>query len=175
MNQSHEPFHSDIDASPTPPNTPSDLLLEQYTPSTYSPHATPTSFPLATLNSIAAKPVPPAAPLTVTKSPFFIPPRTFKPNAAVQKLIPNEANASNGTVYLSSQPHTHLRNTETLTSTHNTLLGIPAIPRKQTVHAIAHIHLTRTVALNHLTTHLQSRNERTTRLLLVLPLTRQQV
>ena len=134
-----------------------------------------TSFPLATLNSNAANPVPPAAPLTVTKSPFFIPPRTFKPNAAVQKLIPNEAIASSGTVYFSHTLIPYLWNAETTIPIDHTLLRITTTPRKQTVHAITHIHRTRTVLLNHTTTHLQTRNERRARLLLVLPFTSQQI
>lgn len=56
----------------------------------------PTSFPVIILNSLAAKPVPPAAPVIVTRSPFFIFPTTFSPNEAVQKFIPKEDITSKG-------------------------------------------------------------------------------
>ena len=55
-----------------------------------------TSFPLARLSSVAAKPVPPAAPVIVTKSSLLILPTTHKPKAAVQKLIPRDEIACKG-------------------------------------------------------------------------------
>lgn len=56
-------------------------------------------------NSVAARPVPPAAPVTVTTSPSLIFAATSSPREAVQKLIPREVIALRGICYSQDNQH----------------------------------------------------------------------
>lgn len=110
---------------------------------------------------MAANPVPPAAPVTVTTSRSLIFADTSSPREAVQKLMPREVIALRGISYgVGNNTLRYLWNKKATGFVHDAFFCISSIGRKNTVDTISHMSVSTLAALHDLSRHFKTWDKR---------------